>query len=624
MKFYILQDWHKPGSAAKESIVVHNFTQDGEMDNSARHEEVNLPANFYVILKSGLLTQRLDNKVNHYKELQYGNSDLRYYSEVRTSNKHNPVWGNISDFEIHFDVIPGLQRINKIVKKKYEVLAEEKSSSSSSSSSITRTYDYIDVPIHLIDNASYQSLEIACQEMNARDAILVGYSTYPGADACMFIAKDFAAVQQMLTLAATPGMDGLLRYKKWTWYFTRNLTALITYLIDVLAAKFHLETLKFVTTEQQEINSITYGQDLMSELANYFIICNVFGETGIELLYLIHSYLDERKASVCDLHITTNPTCENSDSLALSTNKAYVRSGLCGFKMVTQSPHLKKISSRRMDTVPEELQPFTIANVPKIIQQIYVLGPDNLYYISERNSELIPVIYNDITQTVAKLWLQLGNTETPVESSTSLLSSEDQIIITENTNHCRAYEDQLYYINKTEHICELLAVEGNKLLKFDEEMGISISNSVNRVLRLDELRKILIITRHDYHSYPRAVAESKADHEMKSDEIAVTPVKIDLPDKAEKIKNLFKKIEVNIALNRYKVFEKHMTHLLELGVTLDVVKRHMSANIESHGHRFFQAVSTNNKPKTLEIMHLFLNKFQIENKASSLNTLRPG
>jgi hypothetical protein len=568
MKFYITTN------SDKREVILTEKLEPGEKP-SRIHQEMIVPPTFFMQVPSNVLTKKLKNDYNENLEFKTDHwlRGKTHYVDSFQTRHGNTVSKDDILYQTHFDMIRGLSRVKVKHVEEYKVdtvnpdYAEQ----------VVNGYETVTVSRNIVVNASFETLSQACYDHNNVNAALVGYSTFTNRPGMLFIASNIEGARQMLASCEMPDASPLRQYTNWTWYYTYTLSHVMEYIIDLLSSQSLLQEMQMISESGEPIDATTYGPALVEEIAESFqeIGVKVFGDTAAEFLNMIGSYCDDRKVSVCDLHVCHFQKPETYlPNLKFSTDKAYVRSGLCGILGVKSSPVGKMIREESVYTLASEIplqqrsanaeeligtvaQKF-IPDIPLSVHQLYILSPQGLYYVNHRNvitaEDLVTRNVQELNEIAHELGLRLDANFTPFKLSS--LTHARQVHITATTNHVRKEVDKIFFVNRTTKESILLNIPSQLIARFDEKINLSLLNCDNRILFFNELQWIQKFLKHDFQSAPeeKVTPEEKHNSEQVSKTVPIQ-VEVNINDL---LATAAKKAQLHVTMNKYEKYKTLM------------------------------------------------------------------
>lgn len=520
MKFYIVKN-----SDGTQKIIAEKVEAGLKPDPD--HQELMLDNNFFIQLPSQILTKRLNNK--HNTELEESAKKGRSYNIVTTYiTKHrNKIRTDLHSFQNHLDVIPYLFRLKTIHVEKHKITGwEEIQCPTIESKEDGNGYEEVIVKRNIIPGAAYETVLKAFTDNNLfqSNATLIGYSTFGNRDAMIFVAQDKETAMAMLSTLEIYDGTAMRQHTGTTWFYTHKIASFLEYIIDLLAKEKRLSEMKLLSATGQLLQPTVFLSSFtknVSDILTTFDL-NIGGKSKKTLIDIINAYTDERQVSVCDfIQTNTIPNELNLETYYISTDKAYLRTGLCGIAFVSTSPEGKLLRTESLEFLLQQeimvrdLQELTFENratvlaeitlhintlyIPDInenIEQLYILSPQGLYFVSDREKAISAAnLINTSAENITKL-SDLLNPEPLVKT----LLPEEQETIKQLTDFERPNKDNIYFIDRTKRIfIPIPNLTSKKITEFDSYMKVSIFSAVDRILFHDELVWITERLSHDYN-----------------------------------------------------------------------------------------------------------------------------
>ena len=657
MKFYIIRDVTVQNNDADsaeeklepviEELIVSEKVEPGEEPNPY-HQELHLPETFFISVPNRILTRRQDTSSNAVFQATLEAEDYQsvYATGFRTA-AGKMIWGDRQQYETHLDSM-GLtafaetRRRKEIIQEeisidadtaaemKPDAIAEDKSENTASRSTrrIKRSRE-VETEYHfsLPAGTNFKTLENAYQKLpDAKNQWLIGFASLVQSPDMLYITKDINMVNHVITKTHAPDASPLHRYRQWKWFHTGDIAYAIQHIIDLLTKQSLLPQLQFITHEGHVLAAATFGQPLTTLLASTFTELGLDEDPnggGKAMFDLVRGYADDRKVAACDFLVTPQiPDLTNLNAYKLSTDKAYLRVGMCYLLCVNYSPEGRILSSLNSADIsdPVILQSI-IPDVPDGVDQLYILSPDGLYYWNNIDRSG-PFTQANVVNTSSRRDLNenLTNDQSFSAVDLQMLSKFNKEYLVTSVGHHRATEDQYYYIDRTYHKCELLNMSKERIERLDRNLEINMSDvNESRVIFYSELTKFADIANHSYEqatsvyaieaAEPAKVAaavEAIAEHEREmkvQEERALAFSQSKTPQVI--IEKTIKSLYTAMCLNNFVQYKAALDKLNKNSVMLEGVIVGLARQLSDASSPFFAA-----KAEIKKRHHVFLQKYQ--------------
>jgi hypothetical protein len=541
------------------------------------HQEILIPSDFLMELPVDVLTQILKNETNEaiqkQRELSRGGI---WYTTHRTPHGRRIMLNPIL-LKTHFDEIDGLTRLEKDHTDEYKIDGYTPQPDEKPEPGVTEGYEKVTVQRNIVEGASFETIKQALQErkiaLDVNKGALVGYATYNKLPAVIFVAQSLAEAEEMLSRSILPENSTLRLMNNWTLYYTYDIGSLVQHIIDVLSEKNKLEHLHFLTKRGKRLEAETFGDPRMAIVADYFQKSNIAMDKNV--LDIMASYVDDRKASVCDLLISpTAPHPDKLHDLDLTTDKAYIRTGLCEILFMKTSPRDKRIRIEETNELIEEVkaegrtgtreelitvvQSRFITSLHSKMKHLYILTPNELFYVCDRSKpvgeeENVLVTADPYHIQILKNELRFNMPEGDTEYRYRTLSIENQDDITGMTDFTPKIKQKLYFVDRTSEACVLISATIEQIEKFDRELTVNHKVRPNRILTFAELKWIKTFIHHDYMQVIEVKDEKKEEKEIAPEEKKVAARSSADINAALKVKA--KKLCAHVLMNNFGKFK---------------------------------------------------------------------